>query len=81
MTLLSFFYSIINIDLNVPCYFASIQGMINDYPINKIHNKKDNCLFHISMLKLNEGHINAIYVQMMNQQNLMKVVPLLLTSI
>jgi hypothetical protein len=31
-----FMYSTINIDLNVPCYFASIQNMINDYPINKI---------------------------------------------
>jgi hypothetical protein len=31
-----FLYSIIDIDLNVPCYFASIQEMINDYPINKI---------------------------------------------
>jgi hypothetical protein len=31
-----FLYSIINIDLNVPYYFASIQEMINDYPINKI---------------------------------------------
>jgi hypothetical protein len=31
-----FMYSIINIDLNVPYYFALIQEMINDYPINKI---------------------------------------------
>jgi hypothetical protein len=31
-----FLYSIINIDLNVPHYFASIQEMINDYPTNKI---------------------------------------------
>jgi hypothetical protein len=30
-----FLYSIINIDFNVLCYFASIQE-INDYPINKI---------------------------------------------
>jgi len=76
-----FLYSIINIDLNVPCYFGSIQDMINDYPINMIYNKKDNCLFHIYMLKLDEGHMNAIHVQMMNQQDLMKVFPLLLTSI
>jgi len=26
-------YSIINIDLNVPCYFASLEEMIIDYPI------------------------------------------------
>jgi hypothetical protein len=31
-----FLYSIIKIDLNVPYYFASIQKMINDYPINKL---------------------------------------------
>jgi hypothetical protein len=31
-----FLYLIINIDLNVPCYFVSIQEMINDYPTNKI---------------------------------------------
>jgi hypothetical protein len=31
-------HSIINIDLNVPCYFASIQEMINDYSINNIYN-------------------------------------------
>ncbi len=37
----------------MPCYFASIQEMINNYPINKIYNQKD----------------------------LMKVFPLLLTSI
>jgi hypothetical protein len=30
----------------------------------------DICLFHICMLKLNEGHINAIHVQMTKQQNL-----------
>ncbi len=60
-------YSIINIDLNVLCYFVSIQEMINDYSINNIYNKKDNCLFHISMLKLDEGHMNVIHVQMMNQ--------------
>jgi hypothetical protein len=70
-----------NIDLNVPCYFALIQEMINDYPINKIYNKKDNCLFHICMLKLNEGHMNVIHVQMMNQQDLMKVFSFLLTLI
>jgi hypothetical protein len=33
------------------------------------------------MLKLNEGHTNAIHVQMMNQQDLMKVFTLLLISI
>ncbi len=76
-----FLYSIINIDLNVPCYFASIQEMINDYPINKIKNKKDKCLFHIFMLKLNEGHMNVICIQMLNQQDLMNVFPLLLTLI
>jgi hypothetical protein len=31
-----FLHSIINIDFNVPCYFASIQDMIYEYPINKI---------------------------------------------
>jgi hypothetical protein len=61
----------------VPCYFASIEEMINDYPINYIYNQKDNFLFHIYMLKLNEGHMNAIHVQMMNQQDLIKVFPLL----
>jgi hypothetical protein len=81
MTLLGFFYSIININLNVPCYFGSIQEMINDYSINKIYNQKDNCLFHICMLKLDESHMNAIHVQMMNQQDLIKVFPLLLISI
>jgi hypothetical protein len=60
-------YSIKNIDLSVPCYFASIEKMINYYPINKIHNQKNNCLFYICMLKLDENHINAIHVQMMNQ--------------
>jgi len=63
----------------MPCYFASIQNMINDYSINKIYNQKDNWIFHIYMLKLHEGHMND--VQMMNQQDLMKVFPLLLTSI
>ncbi len=34
-------YSIILINLNVLCYFASIQEMINDYLINKnIKSKK-----------------------------------------
>jgi len=47
-------YSIINIDLNVPCYVVSIEEMTNDYLIDKIYNKKDSCLFHICMLKLNE---------------------------
>jgi hypothetical protein len=46
-----------------------------------IYNQKDNCVFHICMLKLNEGHMNAIHVQMMNQQNLIKVFPLLWTLI
>jgi hypothetical protein len=44
-----FMYSIINIDLNMPCYFASIEEMTNDY-LKKI------CLFHICMLKPNENH-------------------------
>jgi len=30
------------------------------------------------MLKLDEGHMNAIHVQMMNQKNLMKVFLLLI---
>jgi hypothetical protein len=55
--------------------------MINDYSINNIKNKKDNYIFHIYKLKLDEGHMNAIHVQMMNQQDLMKMFPLLLTSI
>jgi hypothetical protein len=70
-------YSIINIDLNVPRQFDSIQEMINDYPINKKHNQTKNYVFHICMLKLNGGHMNAIHVQMMNQQYLIKVFPLL----
>jgi hypothetical protein len=61
----------------VLCYFASIQEMINDYPINKIYNQKNNCLFHIYMSKLDEGYMNAIHLQMMNQQDLIKVFPLL----
>jgi hypothetical protein len=32
--------------------------MKNDYFINKIKNKKDNCLFHIYMLKLNKDYRN-----------------------
>jgi len=56
-------YSIINIDLNVPCYFASIQKTINDYLINNILNQKVNYLFHTCMLKLNESHMNVIHVQ------------------
>jgi hypothetical protein len=55
--------------------------MINDYTINKIYNQKDNFIFHICMLKLNEGHMNAIHVQMMNQQDLMKVISFFLISI
>jgi hypothetical protein len=50
--------------------------MINDYSINKIKNKK-NYIFHIYKLKLDEGHMNVIHVQMMNQQDLIKVFPLL----
>jgi hypothetical protein len=38
-------------------------------------------MFHICMLKLNEGHMNVIHVQMMNQLDLMKVFSLLLSSI
>jgi hypothetical protein len=56
-------YSIININLNVPYYFASIEKMIIDFPINKIWNEKDNCLLHIYMLKLMEGHMNAIILK------------------
>jgi hypothetical protein len=48
---------------------------------NKMYNKKDICLFHICMLKLNEGHMNVIHVQMMNQQDLIKALPLLWTLI
>jgi hypothetical protein len=33
------------------------------------------------MLKLHEGHMNTIHVQMMNQENFMKVFPLLIISI
>jgi hypothetical protein len=29
------------------------------------------------MLKLNEGHMDAIHVQMMNQQDIIKMFPLL----
>jgi hypothetical protein len=57
-----FLYSIINIDLNVPCYFASIEKMTNDYLIYKLKIKKDNCLFHIYMLKLNKYHMSTIHV-------------------
>jgi hypothetical protein len=31
-----FLYSIINIDSNVPCWFASTAGTTNDYSKNKI---------------------------------------------
>jgi hypothetical protein len=51
----------------VPRYFASIEEMTNDYPINNIQNKKDNCLFHICMLKPNKDHMNPRHVQMMDQ--------------
>jgi hypothetical protein len=61
--------------------FASIQEMINVYPINKIYNQKYNFLFHIFMLKFNQGHMNVIHVQMMIQQDLIKVFPLLWISI
>jgi hypothetical protein len=61
----------------VPCYIALIQELINDYPIKEIKNEKDNFVFHICMLKLNESRLNVIHVQMMNQQDLMKVFPLL----
>ncbi len=61
----------------MPCYFFLIQKMINDYPINKIYNQKHNCIIHICMLKLDEGHMNATHVQIMNQQDLIKVFPLL----
>jgi hypothetical protein len=47
----------------------------------KISNKKDSCLFHICMLKPNEDHMNAIHVQMMNQQDFIKLFPLLWISI
>jgi hypothetical protein len=71
----AFIYSIINIHLNVPCYFASIEEMTNDCLINKIYNKKDGCLFHIFTLKPNENHMNVMHVQMI------KMFPLLQTSI
>jgi hypothetical protein len=58
-------------------YFASIQEMKNDYPIDKIYDKKDSYLFHICMLKRNKDHMNVIHVHMMNQQNLIKLFPLL----
>jgi hypothetical protein len=35
--------------------------------MNKIQNQKDNYLFDICKLKLYEGHINAIHVQIMNR--------------
>jgi hypothetical protein len=57
--------------------FFLIEKMKNDYPINKIHNQKDKCIFHICMLKPNENHMNVIHVQMMNQQDLIKLFPLL----
>jgi hypothetical protein len=64
VTLLGFFYiKIINIDLNVPYYFASLEKMIIDFPINKIWNEKNNCLLHIYMLKLMEGYMNAIILK------------------
>jgi hypothetical protein len=61
-----FLYSIININLNMPCYFSPIEEMINDCPINKIYYKKGSCLFHICMVKPNEDHMNVIHVQMTN---------------
>ncbi len=57
--------------------FFSIKDIINDYSINKIKNKKYNYIFHIYKLKLDEGHMNVIHVQMMNQQDLIKVFELL----
>jgi len=45
--------------------------MMIDYSISKIENRKDNCQPYIYMLKLHEGHINGLNVQMMNGQNLM----------
>jgi hypothetical protein len=56
-------YSIVNVDLNVPYYIASLAKVIIDFPITKIWNKKYNCLFHIYMLKLNKDRMNAIHVQ------------------
>jgi len=55
-----------NIHLNVPCYFASIEEMKNDYLINKDIESKNNYLFHICTLKPNEDHMNVIDVQMIN---------------
>jgi hypothetical protein len=81
MTLLSYYVFNNKHWLNFSCYFASIEEMINDYPINKMYNRKDICLFHICMLQLNEGHMNVIHVQMMNQQDLIKTFPLLWTLI
>ncbi len=59
------------------CYFASIEKMKNDYPINNILNKKDNCLFHICMLKPKKDHMNPLHVQMMDQQDLIELFQLL----
>ncbi len=56
-------YLIINVDLNVPYYIASLAKVIIDFPITMIWNKKYNCLFHIYMLKLNEYRMNVIHVQ------------------
>jgi hypothetical protein len=33
---------------------------------------KKNCIFRICMLKLDEGHMNVIHVQMMNYQDLIR---------
>jgi hypothetical protein len=56
-------YLVIKVDLNVPFYFASLEKMIIDFPINRIWNEKDNCLLDIYMLKLIEGHMNAIILK------------------
>ncbi len=61
----------------MPRCFASIEEMTNHCPINNIYNQKDNCLFHICTFKPNENHMNVIHVQMMNQQDLIKLFPLL----
>ncbi len=56
-------YLIVNVDLNVPYYIASLTKVITDFPITKIWNQNYNFLFHIYMLKLNENRINVIHVQ------------------
>jgi len=65
-------YATINIDLNVPCYFTLTENMINDYPI-----KKYKLFISYLHVETNKDHMNAIHVQIMNQQDLIKLFPLL----